>query len=565
MRIAFAALVLLPLVASAAEGPADLVLRNGKVYAVDPSRSVAQAVAVRGNTILAVGTNAEIDRLTGPSTEVVDLAGRLLLPGLIDAHTHPIYGAVNAAKCSLDGVDPTIEQIAPVVQDCLKGRPGGAEDWMEVVQLSNYGFEATAADLDRITSERPLVLLGNDGHTAWVNTVALKLTGITRDTPDPEGGKIAHDAQGEPTGFLADNAMMLATKLIPAPSTAERADATAAALKDMNAVGITSLQDAYVSPDDAAVWALLYRSGRLPMRVREVEAFDDLSDGGDAVIEGLKKGAAEATLDPDRLRMDSVKIFADGVIEAPTQTAALIEPYLDADGKPTENRGELYFEQEKANNIVTKLDAAGLTVHVHAIGDRAARASLDAFAASRAKNGVTDNRHQIAHLQLVDPADFGRFADLGVLADFQLLWAVRDSSNEGPLEPYLGPERYRYMYPAGSILKAGGTIVGGSDWDVSSFDPFAAMQHAILRVETEGKPPLELDEALRIEDVVAAYTINAAFALKQETTTGSIEPGKRADLVVVDRDIFGIDPHELKSTRVDLTYLDGKEIYRRAQ
>jgi hypothetical protein len=268
-------------------------------------------------------------------------------------------------------------------------------------------------------------------------------------------------------------------------------------------------------------------------------------------------------VNPDFLRADAVKIFADGVIEYPSQTAALLEPYLDAHGKPTHNRGPSYFTQSNLNQIVSLANAAGLTVHVHAIGDRAVRAALDAFAFSRQQNGELDSRDQIAHLELIDPADFARFRELGVIANLQLLWAERDDYIDRATVKYLGPVRSRYLYAARSLQDAGALIAGGSDWGVSSFDAFEAMEHAITRAAGPGKRPLLPEQAIGIQDAVDAYTINAAFALKQERTTGSLEVGKRADFIVLDRDVFAIDARALHETRVLSTYLDGREVYAR--
>jgi hypothetical protein len=549
---------------AADDGKADVVFTKGRIYTVDPARSVQQALAVTGNVITAVGSDAEVAPLIGPETRVIDLAGKFVMPGLIDAHSHPVFGAVNAAKCSLAGVPARLEAIKPVVAECLARRPGGPDDWLEVVQLDNYGFEATDADLDTIEAGRPIALVGNDGHTLWTNTRGLQVAGIDAEVEDPPGGKITRDAAGEPTGAFADTAMTLIQENIPLPTLEEAARLTQTALADMAANGLTSVTDAYVTPREAPVWQLLLSSGRLPLRVRGAIFLEDLEDDSDAKIALLASMAKAGSTDPDFLRMDSIKIFADGVIEAPTQTAALLAPYLGEDGKPTDNLGELYFEQDKIDAIVTKLDKAGLTVHVHAIGDRAVRASLNAFEAARAANGPSDNRHQIAHLQVVDPQDIPRFAELGVIANMQLDWAKRDSSNEGPLEPYLGPDRYRWLYPAGSLKRAGAIIAGGSDWDVSSYDPFHAMEHGITRVERgSGKPPLGEGEGLTIADVIDAYTINAAFAARQDRTTGSLEVGKRADLVVLDRDITAIDPATLDDTEVLATWVDGKLVYER--
>ncbi len=555
--------------AEAAEpAKADVVLKNGKIYTADQERSIKQAIAFTGNTIVAVGADADVAPLIGPATKVIDLGGKLVLPGLIDTHIHPIIGALNGGKCTLAKVKATIEALKPVVRDCLAKDQGGADDWFEAVQLDNYGFSATAKDVDTIEASRPVALWGNDGHTAWVNSRGLALLGVTAQTPDIPGGKIGRDATGAPTGYFGDRASVFVSEKIPEPSLDERTALTAAELKRMSADGITSLMDAFVTPAEAAVWRKLYETGGLPMRVRMALYFADpnalfgpASTDSDEAVARLVAASKDDEIDPDFLRAGVVKIFADGVMEYPAQSAALLAPYLDADGKPTKHTGELYFDPANFVSLVTKLDAAGLTVHVHAIGDRAVRASLDAFAAARAANGDKDNRHQIAHLQLVDPADFGRFKELGVIADFQLEWAKREPATEGPLEPYLGPERYQYVYPAGRLHKAGAMIAGGSDWDISSFNPFRAIQTGITRTGGKGQKPLNIDEKIPLETAIDAYTINAAFAMKQDKITGSLEVGKRADLVVIDRDILTIDPETIDQTKVLATYLDGNLVY----
>jgi len=285
------------------------------------------------------------------------------------------------------------------------------------------------------------------------------------------------------------------------------------------------------------------------------------ANASDDAVARLVASAKKGDIDPDFLRSSLVKVFADGVMEYPAQTAAMLSPYLDADGTPTKQAGELYFDPVDFGELVTKLDAQGITVHVHAIGDRGVRATLDAFEAARATNGEKDSRHQIAHLQVVDPADFPRFKELGVIADMQLEWARREPATEGPLEPYLGPERYRYLYPAGSLHRAGATIAGGSDWDISTFNPFRAMQVAVTRAGGKGQRPLNIDESIPLTTAIDAYTINAAYAMKQDKTTGSLEVGKRADLAVLDRDILTIDPDTIGDTKVLATYLDGRLVH----
>jgi predicted amidohydrolase YtcJ len=560
VAIALSACLWIADVQAAENGKADVVLQNGQIYTADAARSIKQAVALSGNTILAVGNDADMQGLIGPQTRVVNLDGKLVLPGLIDTHIHPIIGAVNGAKCGLAGVKSTLEALEPVIKACLAKEPGSTA-WFEAAQLDNYGFSATAKELDQIEATRPLVLWGNDGHTAWVNSRALELLGVTAATADPPGGKIGRDASGVPTGSFTDSATVLLASKIPAPSVEEMADLTAAELKKMSAVGITSLMDAFVTPTEEAVWRRLHDSGRLPMRVRMAIYVAHPSDDSDDAVAALVKAAKDGNIDPDFLRSGLVKVFADGVMEYPTQTAAMLSPYLDANGEPTQNSGALYFDPQRFASLVTKLDAAGISIHIHAIGDRAVRASLDAFAAARAANGERDNRHQIAHLQLIDPADFPRFKELGVIADFQLDWAKREPATEGPLEAYLGPQRYRYVYPAGSVDRAGAMIIGGSDWDVSPYNPFLALQTGVTRSAGPGQNPLNIGESIPLATAVDAYTINAAYALKQDKTTGSLEAGKRADLIILDRDIFSIDPQTIRDTEVLVTYLDGRVVY----
>jgi predicted amidohydrolase YtcJ len=297
------------------------------------------------------------------------------------------------------------------------------------------------------------------------------------------------------------------------------------------------------------------------MRVRGSFTLKNLHEPATTVVGRAIKFRAKWAIDPDFLRADAVKIFADGVIEYPSQTAALLAPYLDAEGHRTDNRGPSYFKQDNLDRIVAAADAAGFTVHVHAIGDRAVRSALDAFAYSRQHAGGTDNRDQIAHLQLIDPADFSRFKALGVIANLQLQWAVRDDYTVKATLPYIGPERARYLYAARSLRDAGALLAGGSDWNVSTFNAFEAMEHAITRASARGQEPLLPEQSIRIQDIVDAYTINAAYALKQEQTTGSLEPGKRGDFIVIDRDIFAIAAFDLHQTQVLSTYLDGHEVY----
>jgi predicted amidohydrolase YtcJ len=547
--------------AGAAPAPADLVLLHGKIHTQDARRSVAQALAVRGHSIVAVGTDQEVSALVGPGTRELDLGGRVVLPGIIDAHVHPAESAQDFGKCTLEDKALKPSEIKTRVASCLAKQPGGHGEWFEAIMVNPSGLTLSLADLDSMLPDRPLMLTGADGHTVWVNSAALKLAKITAATQDPAGGRIEHDPTGKPTGTLRDTAAEIAGAAKPKASLEQEVALLDQALNAMRAIGITSVQDASVDDHAMQLYKRLYDMHRLNMRVRGSFHLQDLHESAASLIDRASRFRAKWAIDPDFLRADAIKLFADGVIEYPSQTAALLEPYLDPQGRPTKNRGPSYFEQDDLNRIVTAADAAGLTVHIHAIGDRAVRSSLDAFADARKHNGALDNRGQIAHLELIDPADFPRFKELGVIANFQLLWAQLDDYTGGATIKYIGPERSRYLYPARSLRDAGAKIAGGSDWGVSSFDAFIAMEHGITRSEQRGRPPLLPEQSLTLQDMVDAYTINAAFALKQERTTGSIEAGKRGDFIVLDRDIFSMDPFDLHQTKVTATYLDGREVY----
>lgn len=554
---------LAPPAASLAADAPELVVTNGQIHTQDATHRVVAALAVRGNTIVATGSNAEMRALAGPKSRILDLGGRMVFPGLIDAHIHPAQSAQDLDKCNLHDRQLSAAEVKAAVADCMKAHPPGKEEWFEIVQLNASALVLSRVDLDGMRSDGPLALESADGHSGWANSAALGAAHIDRNTRDPRGGRIDRDAQGEPTGALRDSAEETLLAAIPQPPVAIQAERLERAFALMSATGLTSVQDAMVGDEAMSLYKYLYDRHRLKMRVRGSFYLTDLAAPAEKVVAAATAFRDKWAVDPDFLRADAVKIFADGVIEYPTQTASLLAPYLDGAGQPTTNVGPSYFQQSNLNHIVAAIDAAGMTVHVHAIGDRAVRQSLDAFAYARAQGVGSENRDQIAHLELINPADFPRFKALAVIANFQLQWATLDPSYiEKATLPYLGPARSRYLYPARSLLDAGARIAGGSDWGVSTFNAFEAMEHALTRSLGRGEKPLLPEQSVPLAVMVDAYTINAAYALHQEKTTGSLEPGKRADFIVLDRNIFATDPVDLHSTRVVATYLDGREVHR---
>ncbi|HEX4824257.1 MAG TPA: amidohydrolase [Candidatus Polarisedimenticolaceae bacterium] len=541
---------------------ADLLFRGGTIYTADPARPRAEAVAVLGGRIVFVGDNGEARRWIGPSTRVVSLAGRMLLPGFHDAHVHPVEAGVQLSWCDLAQC-ATPEAAFETLRRCAHDHPipAGADpkkNWFRGRgwQLPVFPEGPRRQDLDAIVGDRPALIASSDGHSAWVNTAALAIAGVTRDTPDPQDGRIERDPKtGEPTGTLRESAAGLVEEHLPPTPLAEVAEGFRRALHEMASHGITSFTEADASEGILGIYQKLSDAGELTAKVSvALETDPEAGPGQVAKLEALR-----ARTRGPRLTASSAKIFADGVIES--RTAALLEPYL---GDPTGARGLPRYTPDALNDLVEALDRAHFQVHVHAIGDRAVRMTLDAFERAQAKNGVRDARHQIAHLELIDPADIPRFAKLGVVANFQALWAFADPYITNLTLPILGPERSRWIYPIGSVTRSGAAVVFGSDWAVTTVDPLPAIQVGVTRSDPDAATVSSFipEERVSLESMLEGYTRRGAWIDFREKETGTIEAGKAADLVVLEHDLFAIPPNEIGRTRVLLTLLDGQEIYR---
>ncbi len=550
------ALAAAALACRAPRAPADLVIRNATVYTMNPALPAARALAVLNGRIVFVGSDSGVREWMGPGTEIVDGKGGMLLPGLIDSHVHPVSG-VKLIACDLTA-DTSAAQVAETLKGCVAAHPEApwvrGTGWQLPVFLN---ASPRAALLDSIVSDRPAFITAADGHSAWVNTRALTMAGITDRTPDPPNGRIERDALGVPSGTLRESAMDLLDAILPPYTQADYIAAFTQAFTMANSFGITAIIEANADSAMLDAYRFMDSSGAMTVRVTAAQQVD-LEKGPGQVprLERLRDRVRGRMLEAN-----SAKIFADGVIES--GTAALLEPYLNHPG----NRGTPNIGPDSLNQLVVALDRSGFQVHVHAIGDRAIRMSLDAFDYARKVNGVRDSRHIIAHLELIDPADIPRFKALSVIADFQPLWAYKDSYIRELTEPVLGPSRSRWLYPIASVLKTGATVVGGSDWSVSSMNPFEAIQVAVTRQDpaaTAGAPWIP-EEIIDAESALKAYTSNGAYARFADSTTGSLQVGKFADLVLIDRNILAVPAHQIADTRVVLTVLEGKIVYRSEQ
>jgi predicted amidohydrolase YtcJ len=540
------------------DAPADLVLRGGHVHTVDPATPRAEAVAVRGERIVAVGRGRDVGELVGPRTRVIDLAGRLLTPGFQDVHIHPIFAGVDQLECDVRESRGR-EAVLAKIRAYAESHP--ELEWIVGSGWYMADFERGTPrreDLDRVVPDRPAFLPNRDGHSAWVNTKALELAGIDRDTPDPGDGRIERDPDGSPTGTLHEGAGRFVERLLPPATSDKLAAGLRHAQAYLHSLGITAWQDAIVTPNDQSIYKRAVDEGWLTARV-ELAMWWERSRADDQIPELIERSRIGTF---GRVRSNSVKLMQDGVLE--TYTGALLDPYLGPDGAPTTNRGISFIDPERLPGWVTRLDAAGLQAHFHAIGDRAVREGLDAVAAARSANGHSDTRPHIAHIQVIHPDDLPRFRALDVVANAQPLWACHEGQMDELTIPFLGPERTTWQYPFRSLLDRGARLAMGSDWSVSTPNPFEEMEVAVTRVYPESRgaaEPFLPDQALTLAESIRAFTLGSAFVNHLEADTGTIEVGKLADLAVIDRDLFAPEAGPIGEARVLATLVGGRIVH----
>ena len=536
---------------------ADLALRNGAIYTMDGARSWAETIAIDDGRLVYVGNDAGAKAYIGPQTQVVDLEGRMVLPGMQDVHVHPISGGIEANGCDLNAAT-NVEVYVATIKKYADEHPD--EPWIKGGgwAMSAFGPGALARKelIDAVVPDRPVILWSRDGHTVWANSKALAAAGITKDTPDPPDGRIDRDPKtGEPVGSLQEGAGSLVAEKAPPDTDATRDAGLRYAVEMLNRYGITGVQDASVNAEDLKTYHRLDDAGELTLHV--VGSIWWERDKGLEQIEDIKRLRSEYT--GGRIDAGTVKIMQDGVME--NYTAVVLEPYKLPGKKDV--RGIPMVEPELLKQAVTKLDADGFQVHFHAIGDGAVRQALDAVEAARTANGELGHRHHISHIQLIHPDDQPRFRKLGVVANFQPLWAYADDYVIELTLPFISKQTASYMYPIASMHKSGAVVAFGSDWSVSSANPFEEMETAITRMDALGKPVTAWmpEERIGLPEALAAFTINAAWTNRDEKNTGSLEVGKRADLAVLDRNLFEIAATEISDTKVLVTLFEGKPVH----
>ncbi|MFN0107818.1 MAG: amidohydrolase [Blastocatellia bacterium] len=554
MKLLFAACFFIFSINVFAQTSADLVLLNGKIWTVNERQEEAEAVAVIGNRIAAVGSTKDIRRWIGANTKVIDLQGKRVVPGFNDAHVHFVDGGAGLASVQLRDAGSQEEfrkRIGEFAAKLQKGR------W---VLNGNWDHEnwkpanlPTRQLIDAVTPNNPVFINRLDGHMALANSLALKLAGITRDTKDPDGGTIVRDASGEPTGVLKDAAMNFVYKVIPDPTEAEMIESVKAAMRYAAENGVTSVQDMSASPEALGVYQTLLARGELTVRVSGHQPL--------AAWERLAAVGIRANFGNDKLKIGGLKGFADGSLGS--TTALFFAPYLD-DPKTAGLPSDEMFPESKMRDRILVADKAGLQLAIHAIGDKGNKLILDFFAEAEKQNGTRDRRFRIEHAQHLRMEEIKRFASQRVIASMQPYHAIDDGRWA---ENRIGADRAKGTYAFRSLIDAGAVLAFGSDWFVAPMEPLMGIYGAVTRRTLDGKRPggWVPEQKITVAEAVKAFTLGSAFASFDEKVKGSIEVGKLADFAVLSADIFKINPIEIEKAKVAMTIFDGKLIYQRGK
>ncbi|MGV8882313.1 MAG: amidohydrolase [Rhodoglobus sp.] len=545
---------------------AKTLIVNGTVWTGDPSRP-AQAVAIgRDGIILGVGSNEDVERYRGSKTEVIDAHGGTVMPGIHDSHQHPISGAEGAAYPSLGNESLTVTELQERVRGFLADSSDMEPDgWLVVVDWNPAGLTDAVAHrdfLDVLDTRRPIFLAGSDFHNGWANSAALAAAGVTSDTPDPDGGSIVRDANG-PTGLLKDAALWAVRGAAPGLTESQKEAAYLEAFQFTASLGITSFMDAAGGRESVEKFQDLRGRGIVKQRVQVAQTIDaELAPDPQAALAQIED-ARSAVAKGSGVTVRTAKVFMDGVAEYPAHTAAMLSPYLDADGSPTDDSGDQYVSTADFARLATVLDAADWQIHTHSIGDGAVRASLDGFEAARQANGEKDNRHTITHIQFCAESDYPRFAELGVIANMQLQWASEFSFTLDSLKPYFAPDTYARQYPAAALARAGAHLAGSSDWPVDRLNPWNQVRTAVDRIGTfsETGKPLNAKEGIDLATSLVMHTEGAAYQLFQDGITGRIEPGLEADIVILDQNLLTADIASVSDTIVQYTFIAGEIVH----
>ncbi len=540
------------------EDAADLVLINGRVWTGGDTSSFAEAVAVRGNLIIGVGATAEIKKFVDARTQVTDLGGRLVAPGFNDAHIHFLGGSLGLTEVDLTET-PTVAEMIERIAAYARKNPQA--QWIKGRGWEYTKFPGglpTKSYLDAIIKDRPVFLSAYDGHSAWVNSKALQLAGVTRETKFDGYGEVVRDASGEPTGALKEGAQSLVRKFIPEPAREQKLDALRRGMKMAASLGITSIQNANGSPEEFALYDELLKRGELSLRVST--AFSIGAKTTQQEIDRFVEIKKQNDLNPI-LRAGSVKLMLDGVIES--HTASMLERYSDLPASHGSPYGELTMPPNMYRDLIARFDKLGFQIYTHAIGDRAVQEALNAYENAQSINNRKNARHRIEHLETISPADIPRFAKLGVMASMEPIHA-----DPGTVEIWaraVGPERLPYSFPWAALLKSGARLVYSSDWPASiSVDPIRGLHCAVNRRTINGQPPKGwiAEQRVSMGDALRAYTQMGAYSSFEEAVKGRIAAGMLADIAVFSQDLFKIDPMKIYETKVVLTVFDGKVIYR---